>query len=101
MTTHASTSTLPTPADYTRTVSALVAAQETVETITWRLREIVDSYDGGRAPTTPTPDDVVAVFSLVDELERTTNDLDEKRRQLQDMLRRINLARLEAADALR
>jgi hypothetical protein len=96
MTTHASTSNLPTPAEYAAAVTALVTAQETVEALTWRLRETVDSYEEAETPATPTAEDVVAVFTLVDELERTKADLDANLLRLQDMLGRINLARLNA-----
>lgn len=94
------TATLPNPADYAETVLALTTAQEVVEAMTWRLREIVDVYDDECEKPEPTLEDVGALYSLADELDTLTSDLAVKRDQLQRILRTVNLARLEATDAV-
>jgi hypothetical protein len=87
-------STLPTLADYAEVTTALVAAQETVEAITLRLFGTADSLDV--ADDGPTLHDVGALFALIDDLDVLTADLTTKRDELRALLRRINLARLEA-----
>jgi hypothetical protein len=91
---------LPAPSDYRNAAGTLYDAHDAVESIEWRLQAIVNAYENddlieGR----PAADDVVALYSFVDDVDRLVDQLTAKRDELRRELAAINLMRRDAEPA--
>lgn len=98
MTAHTSTRlTLPAPRDYRNAADTLHDAHDAVESIEWRLRAIVNAYEtSDPLDQPPELDDVGALCSFVNDVERVIRQLTTKHDELRRELDEIDVMRLDS-----